>query len=461
MLIIKRLLGNLLDFLIYIIIFFILFKMSGLETDSNHLYYFYFISFVITFIFPVITIKNTIGKKLLKLEWENNAAIKLKLSTKYFIYYLAVAPSFSIFSAISSFPLLNPLFNNFDKIIVIQFAIAYVITDIIVFLFGLGKYHILDYLFNINLNNHPFSKKPFKFLGVIYLFFGLFFVLNLYVYKYSFTFSNFENSISSTLEKEHYPSDQYYGSYVFTVNEKSDGVFKPTKPFTFLFNQKLQQKTLYVNLPKEVFNSENERKSICLNLLVQSITNDLFSDLKPEQTRIVLSNIERGIFLEYYNYFYIYYFDNDLVKWNVYGGIEADSITMKNYLNFNYNYNKSILNKQENIEKKYNLTWKELIEKSEIDSLLNNEIKNVFNANLSSELYYDRLKITNDTNYIEFKKIEFKDTKLNGYMNFNFPISDLQQRVNLTNLVNGKAFEYDENVDYLKLLREETTNKGM
>ena len=46
-------------------------------------------------------------------------------------------------------------------------------------------------------------------------------------------------------------------------------------------------------------------------------------------------------------------------------------------------------------------------------------------------------------------------------MNFNFPITELQQRVNITNLLNGKIFEYDENIEYLKLLRDETTNKGI
>ena len=194
---------------------------------------------------------------------------------------------------------------------------------------------------------------------------------------------------------------------------------------------------------------------------MQSYRNDLFSDFKPEQTRIVLSNIEQGMFLEYYNYFYIYYFDNDLIEWNVYGGIEADSITMKNYIDFNNNYTKGLIGKLENLEKKLDLTWKEIIEQSEKNVKIENEIKGIYNSSFSSELYYNKLIISLDTNKLKLKKIDFTDTKLNGYMNFNFPITELKQRVNLTNLINGEIFEYDENVDYLKLLRDETTNIGI
>jgi len=193
--IIKRLLGNIIDFLVYIIVFFILFKMSGLETDTNHLYYFYFISFVFTFLLPIILINNTIGKQLLKLKWKNSQDLKLKLGLKYTFYYLSVAPSFSILSAISSFPLLNPAFGNFDKILSFKILIVYTITDLIVFILSFGKFHIIDYLFKLDLDGYSFYKKPIKFLYITYLFFGLLIISNLYSYKYDLTFSSIENSI--------------------------------------------------------------------------------------------------------------------------------------------------------------------------------------------------------------------------------------------------------------------------
>jgi len=107
------------------------------------------------------------------------------------------------------------------------------------------------------------------------------------------------------------------------------------------------------------------------------------------------------------------------------------------------------------------LSWGNIIEQSENDEILANEIDEIFISALSSQIFHDKLIISLDTNKLVLKKIEFADTKLNGYMNFNFPISDLEQRVNLTNLINGEILKYDENVFYLKLLREETTNKGM
>jgi hypothetical protein len=457
----RRLLSNIIDFAIYIIVFFILFKISGLETDTNHLYYFYFISFLLTFIFPVFLIKNTIGKKITKLEWEDKIDLKLKLFTKYTLYYLVVAPSFSILSAISSFPLLNPVIGDFDKILSVQLFFALFITDIVVFAVSLGKHHIIDYALNLNLSNYKYRRKPIRFLYSVYLYFSVFFIFNLYSYKYNLSFSSIGNSLSSSFSKEQYPEDLFYGNYVFSLKEKSDGVFLPTKPLSFIYKQKLPQKTLYLNVPSQIFKSENDRKSICLDLIMQSYRNDMVSDFKPEQTRIVLSSIEQGIFLEYYNYFYIYYFDNDLFEWNVYGGIEADSITMKNYIEFNNNYTRGLLGKMENLEKKLNLTWEEIIEESDKNKNIENQVKGIYNSSFSSTLYYDKLIISLDTNKLKLNRIDFTDTKLNGYMNFNFPITELQQRVNLTNLINGEVLEYDENVDYLKLLREETTNKGI
>ncbi|MCD8418771.1 hypothetical protein J2Q11_13665 [Tenacibaculum finnmarkense genomovar finnmarkense] len=395
------------------------------------------------------------------MNWKDDKDLKLKLSLKYTFYYLSVAPSFSILSAISSFPLLNPVIGDFDKIFSFQILIVYALTDIIIFITSFGKYHIIDYLVKLDLNGYPFFKKPMKFLYIVYLFFGLLIISNIYSYKYDLTFSSIGNSISQSLVKEQYPDDLFYGQKVFSLRDNSENVFSPSKPLSFIYKQKLPQKTLYLNLPEEVFNSESERKAICLNLIEKSYRNDLFSDFKPRQTRLVLSNIKRGKFLEYYNYFYIYYFDNERPEWSIYAGIEADSITMKNYINFNYDYNKGLLNKAKIIEEKLKLPWDEIVEQSENNIKYKKEIMTVYNSSINSTLYYNKLVIAIDTSKLELKRINFSEAKLNGWMSFNLPISDLEQRVNLTNYLNGELIEYDKNVDYLKLLREETTNKGI
>lgn len=457
----KRLAGNLIDFLIYILVFFILFKMSGLETDTDHLYYFYFISFLVTFLVPIILYKNTFGKQIMRIQWKEDKDLKLKLVSKYTFYYLNVAPSFSILSAISSFPLFNPIFENYDKVLLFKLVLVFVIADIVVFVLSVGKFHIIDYALKLELNKNQYCRKPLKSLCIIYLFFGLLFVANLFVYKYNLTFSGLSSSFGSIIFKEQYPDDIFYGSYVFSVRDKSENVFSPTEPLSFIFKQRLPQKTLYMNLPEEVFNSESERKVICINLIEHSWRNNLFSDFKPRQTRIVLSNIKRGFFLEYYNYFYIYYFDNELPEWGIYSGIQADSITMRDYLTFNNNYNKVLIDKVKNIENKLKLPFNKILEKSENDSSIEKEVMSIYSSRISSTILYDKLVIELDTTKLELKKIDFTEAKLNGYMHLNFPISDLELKVNLVNLLNGQLFEYDDNVNYLKLLREEITNKGI
>ncbi|GLB54175.1 hypothetical protein NBRC110019_32160 [Neptunitalea chrysea] len=414
-----------------------------------------------TFLLPVVLIENTIGKAIVKLKWKKAPDIKLKLGLKYSFYYLSVAPSFSILSAISTFPLLNPNIGNFDKILSFQLLIVYIIVDGLVFILSLGKFHLADYVLNLNINQHNFVKKPFKTLGVVYLFFGLLFFASIYTYKYNLTFSSLSDSFNNSIYKEQYPTDLFYGSYVFTLKEKSPNVFTPSKPLSFIYTQKLPQKTLYLNLPEDVFNSETERKKVCIDLILKSNRNDVFSDFEPRQTRIVLSNIKRGFFLEYYNYFYIYYFDNKLPDWNIYGGVKADSITMKNYINFNYNFNKGLLAKINLIEKEFGLTWNEIVEKAETNKEFEEKVQKLYNTYFETTFYGNRLEIKIDSSKLVLNRINFSDTKLNGCMGINFPVSNLEQRVNLTNHLNGEIIEYDENVDYLKLLREEVTNEGI
>ena len=453
--------SNVLDFSIYLLVFLLLFKMSRLDTESGSLYYFYFVSFLFTFFFPVVLIKNTIGKKVLGLQWTEVTNLKLKLGAKYTLYYLAVAPSFSIITAITSFPFLNPEFRDFDKILSAKIFLVYITTDILVFVFSLGKHHLLDYVLNLSLKKSSYSRKPYKTLTIVYVFFGLLFFANVYTYKYDITFSRIESHFGKGLYKEHYPSDLYYGSGVFTLKDQSPNVFSPSKPLSFIYSQKLPQKTLYLNLPEIAFNSESERKKICMDIVAQSRLNDLFSEFKPRQTRIVLSNFKRGFFLEYYNNFYIYYYDNYLPEWNIYGGIQADSITMRSYIAFNNNHVKSLLKKIENMEEKLGLTWKEIVDESENNEVYSKEIMELYRSNLDITTFYDGLEIKLDTSKLELNRIEFSDTKLNGYMNINLPVQDLEQRVNLTNFLNDELLEYDENVDYLRILRDEITNKGI
>lgn len=457
----KRLLSNLIDIVLYFIVLFLFLKLSGQEPESAYLNFFYFISFIVTFVFPVVLLENTFGKQLVKLKWKSSPNLKPKLCIKYFTYYAVVAPGIAIFSAIFSFPYLNDYLKEFSQSTTIVFTIIYVLTDVIVFLFSIGRFRILDYLMELKIDGHEYLKNPLKVMGITYLFFGLWFLVSVYSFKYDMSFKSIEKNLSSVLYKEQYPSDLFYGNYVITTKNYSENVFTPSKPFAFLHPKKLSQKTLYLNLPEQVFNSESERKNVCLKLIVQSYSNDTYADFEPVQTRIVLSSSKRGFFFENYYYRYTYYFDNQLPQWSVFGGFKADSLATGSYTNFINNYNKSLVRKIDIIEKQYDLTWKEIVERSEIDDQFEREIMGLYSSGLSATTFYDRVEIYLDTVKLELNKIEFTDTKLNGYMNFGFPITNPTHTLYSKDFIDGESMEYDDNIESLKFLRQEVINNGI
>jgi len=454
----KRVFSNILDFLIFFLVFFISFKISGLEYNIAHSYFFYFSSFCIVFLIPIATIDNTIGKEIINLYWHKSTNLKLKLSLKYFLYYLIVAPTFSIPTALASFPYLNNQIKGPDLVISFKLLFVFFATDLIIFIFSLGKFHLLDYFLNLMIKKNKFVHSQFASLGIICLFFGLFFITNILQYKNNISYKSVEYSAFNIIHKEQYPRDLFFGNSVFVTKENSTKSFTPTKPLSFLFSNSVKQKTLYLNLPEQIFNSEYEREKVCINLINKSNLNDYFSKYDTEQTRIILTNLKMGKYLESYKYYYIYYFENNLPEWGIYGGIKADSITADKYVKFINNYNRDRIQKIENSQ---NLSWSEIIEKCENDSEFENNIRNALTSNINFNTGYETLTIRIDSSRLILNKIKFSDTKLNGFVNFNFPIKAPEHSINTINFGNYEIIENDDNVDFLKHLRKEITLDGI
>jgi hypothetical protein len=162
--------------------------------------------------------------------------------------------------------------------------------------------------------------------------------------------------------------------------------------------------------------------------------------------------------LEVYTDYYQYYIDNNLLQWGIYAGIKSDSTTMKSYLNFSNNY---LPKKVKRIEKEFNMNWTEIVDKCKKDKVFENSILKHFIMAINSKIYNNRIEIVSESNSLILEKISVKDIKAQSYLGYNFPITDLNYKANIINFLNNNVFEIDEDLDYLLLLRQETTDKNL
>jgi hypothetical protein len=454
MLLLKRLLSNLIDFVLYILVLLTFVKFIGSEINTEENGYLFLISFFIIFFIPITTKNSTIGKLIFKLSWPKNQETKTKLIFKYLLYFVILTPSLSLSTALISFLNQSTIFN-IDLTFSLKCMIAFFISDFTVFILSLGRFHIIDYILNLELNKVKFQNGKFVSLGILYLFFGTLFLLHILQYKFNLEFSKVSNSLLSPLYKEQYPSDDFNGAAVFTIRKKTENVLIPSEPLSFLYKKEYEQKTLYLIVPDKIFDSEYERKNLCIKLIRRSNINNVFSRSIPSQTKIVLSQIKQGFFLECYNNFYIYYYDNNLPEWGIYGGIKIDSSTTNDYVSF---INKYKSDNVESIERKLNLSWKEILKKCKQDTNFDNYVNSLWSSKFGTETYTNKLILKLDSAELKLLKINFSSTQYFSNVNFNLPLTNAVQVVNMANLIGDSQIEYDDNVATIIFLRNEITD---
>jgi len=450
--ILKRLLSNIIDIALYFIVLFFIYKLSGSKRDPDSLILFYISSFFTTFIIPILFIKNTFGKAVLNLEWVKTQNLVLKLCAKYMTYFLAHIPGFSIISAVFSFPYLNSIFKSIDVIIVYKLFIAFATTDLFLFFFSKGKLHIVDYFLDLKLNKVDFKNSRLGFLKYTFLFFGVYFFISVSAYNNKLEFKQF-NAQGIKLYKEHFPPEQYYGQTVYVHKEKSPVVFNPYHYTSFLYSVFLPQKTIFLNLPEEVFKSKSNRHEVCKRLIIQSIENDFWSEFKPVQTRIILSSSSRGVFLDYFQYEYIYYFENNLPEWGIHGGIKTDSTTINSYTDFIHSFKTNLIQEKIKIEQKYDLSFQSILELSKDDPNFYEKLKWFNDLKLASAVYDNRVEINLSSSKIIFDKIDFSDKEPRKFRFFQYPMSQFNQNLMLKKMTGDKLLFRDEADEKLYFLR--------
>ncbi len=451
----RRLISNLVDFLIFIILAIVLIKSTNSLNNVDAVRYFYFVTFILVFVIPIMTMGNTFGKKILQLRWELSDTLKIRLITKYLLYYITFISSISFVELINDAPFLNNGLFQIDKMFQFRLLVSIIITDVIAFTLSLGKYHIIDYILNIQIASSLFKKSHSKLLGISFLLGSLIILSGIFTHKINFDTATLNQLVNDQLFFENYPKDFVNSKYCFTTKKRSAYLVCPSKPMSFMNSVELKQKTIYLNVPANVFNEESERYSLCEEVLKQSWTNDIYANYEPDQIRLILYNSEPGFFYEYYINHYIYYYDNNIPQWGIYAGIQADSITAENYLDFTNTYINSVNDKINRYETILNNDYSKKLNLDSANNLLNEELSQTYYFTTTNE----SVIITVDSSSLELNRVDFSDAELMGYFGFNFPFQSMDKRALIDMFSNNEIVEMDFNLDYLIYIRNETTNK--
>ena len=454
---IKRLLSNLIDTALFWLVYFISFIASGLPIEEGNSGFLLFLSFLIVVILPVLFNNSTFGKIIMGLAWQQQETLKIKLFIKYMIYFAAASPSLSVSSALDGL-----IHGTVGKTASVVFAngligISFLVADFFVFLLSLGKYHIVDYLLKISLLGATYKRSPWIYLGMTYLFTTALVSFSAVLIKRDFLPDKLFSHFKSIFYNEQFPSDKFHGRQPLVIKEHTDHVFAPSDPLTFLYASKFKQKTIFLDLPYEIFQSLESRRKICIDLLNHSWTNDIFNQEEPKQVRIVLSSTKAGRFLNYYNYYRVYYYDKEFSGWGIYGGIKTDSTITEKYVSF---FNAHRRNKSLVIEKNLKMSMQEILKKIKTDNGLRQRFFGQLSLHFKFSWTTESVTIALDRSTIRFDKIDFDDSPLYGTAQVNFPVSNVMSQFNFANILADRIEDADENL-YMLLQVREITNEHL
>lgn len=457
MTLIRRFFSNIIDLILLLLVVVVLFTFTKLETNETNFSFVYFLAYCMIIFLPISLTGTTFGKKIFKLNWLDQKGIKPLLFLKYFLYYVFFSPTFNFSGLLSKIILFNNS-NTYDTLFPLKITVCFVITDLLIFILSSGKFHILDYLLSIQLETRNYKAKLKYSLLIIYVFFGSLFFMTILSFKYSLSSKNIIGVISHSLHRERFPEDSYSGSQVVVLKTNSSNILTTSEVFSFIYKRNYNQKIIYLNLPSAVFNSETERFKICNSLISESLTNDIFYFYKPSQTKILLTNTINSGFFYFTENYYCYYYDNTRPFWGIYGGVETDTTFIDKYIAFTDNFKK---NRITSIENEFKLKWPQIIQKAKADSAFGSELDKHFSMVFNSTLSRDELSIKLDSSVITLKKIPFSKAIRRGFQNFNFPPTEMQQRIFFTDFITDRLLESDESLENLVQIRDLTTNEEL
>jgi hypothetical protein len=389
MLLVRRIIADIINILIYLITFILLYHLSSIDTNSDFFEALYYVAFLISFIVPIFKVQNSIGYIIAKLKWENDKNLTIKLLIKFsfpFILLITIGNMDMVGQ-----PAINPqlvgylsIINNF------YFSIIFPVINFFILLISKGKYSIIDYCLNIRLVCNSYVRSYAMTMGMLLLILSIYLLQSAVVYKYNL--SSLKNNVQNIVTHEQFPDELTVGEDIIVMKNKSVNVFIPEDQRSYLSDENTSRKTLFVYVSNNVFNSTEERAELCVNLIYQSILNDEISDYHPQQTKIVIAYYKRGFIFGIQTKIYTYYYDNISPKWGIYGGIKIDTLQIRQFENAVLKIKNQVISDREK-----GLSNKQIIQKyfQEI----------TFSCGRNTSL----LKLYNTT--INLKKIELVDVK--------------------------------------------------
>jgi hypothetical protein len=333
MLLIKRLLCMALDIVFFTVgILFIDFLFERLNTPPTP-FLTIALSFFATFILPIISIGRPLSYALTNLNLaENNRNIgKLKLLLKYIGYYLFV--SSELLSIISLFTgVLNQYtYIESETFFPIKIAGVLLLFNILCFSITLGRANLFDLLLKIQYDGTRFRKRPIDTLKLAYILSASILITTLIEFKINehFSFQSVLDDFNGT-SKDFFPIE-VFGNYLETnlVSvrvQNTNRIITTSDISSFVYNQQLAQRQIVAYINDKVNGDQNQRKTLCYQLLNYCYTNP-WTYRESLQTKFILVNIKRINPFVSLHTAYTYYYDDKTPFYRLYGGYNADSLS--------------------------------------------------------------------------------------------------------------------------------------
>jgi hypothetical protein len=143
-------------------------------------------------------------------------------------------------------------------------------------------------------------------------------------------FENIYSVNSDYSVASYYPKEEFEDFSFFQIEkiEQNNSILSFSVGESFFQDRYLRQKTIYSLINKSTFEDLNKRYLLARKLIVYSILNNLFNNPfdRIEQTKLVLVYNEFHTYFSNKTYFFTYYYDNLNTKYDIYGGVDLDSL---------------------------------------------------------------------------------------------------------------------------------------
>ena len=344
MLILKRILGGLIDFAFFFVL--ALFNgwwlpKAGIISMRSDFSFPMFLTFLCAIILPVVIYSRTLGEFIVGLRYQapSTKSIMRGLLIKYFLLYCLLS-----YTTINFFIFCNDLLETYTYItistsLIIQVSAAFLITNTFVLLLTRGKNSLLDRLLNLQIKTKRTFVRQFPTMVAAYVFTVLMILgigINIKLNDF-FNVERMTDAANSVSNEIRFPVEEF-DNYTLPGNTyykviKTDFLATPSDPNSLVSDEFLNQRLLQANIKDDLLYDSKKREELCAKLIEYCYGMVDFQNINSavSQTKIELAHLKYYTpFLARATYF-IYYYDDNAPQYGLNAGFNADSLN-KYYL---------------------------------------------------------------------------------------------------------------------------------